>query len=174
MEDPEPPRKRLKSSKSIKENSSEVNKQLFAPFRALGFITNHVPFAMQVRSFKGATGAPRVHIVTCLGKSWAEFEGEKMKLLFVGKWLVSPPLFRLLNYPQGPDTKHPITSVVLDGDHVLVTAGPDIIRYTAGKEVKSVTTFHMAALSFYRHLDYQVLLLQAFPQFLCLALSCLP
>jgi U3 small nucleolar RNA-associated protein 21 len=88
IEDSEPPRKRLKSSKiTNNEISPSQNKQLFAPFRALGFITNHVPFAMQVRSFKGATGAPRVHILTCLGKAWAEFEGEKMKLLFVGEWL---------------------------------------------------------------------------------------
>jgi U3 small nucleolar RNA-associated protein 21 len=88
IEDSEPPRKRLKSSKiTTNEISPSQNKQLFAPFRALGFITNHVPFAMQVRSFKGATGAPRVHILTCLGKAWAEFEGEKMKLLFVGEWL---------------------------------------------------------------------------------------
>jgi U3 small nucleolar RNA-associated protein 21 len=86
IEDTEPPRKRLKSSKhTASEDPASENKQLFAPFRALGFITNHVPFAMQVRSFKGATGAPRVHILTCLGKAWAEFEGEKMKLLFVGE-----------------------------------------------------------------------------------------
>ncbi|KIM28873.1 hypothetical protein M408DRAFT_329296 [Serendipita vermifera MAFF 305830] len=130
MEEIEPPRKRLKPSKSIVEEQKVSNKQLFAPFRALGFITNHVPFAMQVRSFKGATGAPRVHIVTCLGNSWAEFEGEKMKLLFVG-----------------PDAKHPITSVVLDGDHVLVTAGPDIIRYTAGKETSRLSSPFASSLS---------------------------
>ena len=88
MSDSERPRKRLKPPKhTMNEKDSPENKRLFAPFRALGYITNHVPFAMQVRSFKGATGAPRVHILTCIGKAWAEFEGEKMKLLFVGMWL---------------------------------------------------------------------------------------
>jgi len=82
FEEGERPRKKRKQTESG--SSKGDNRRLFAPFRALGFITNHVPFAMQVRSYKGATGAPRVHILTCLGRAWAEFEGEKMKLLFVG------------------------------------------------------------------------------------------
>jgi len=82
FEEGERPRKKRKPAESGPTNAE--NRRLFTPFRALGFITNHVPFAMQVRSYKGATGAPRVHILTCLGRAWAEFEGEKMKLLFVG------------------------------------------------------------------------------------------
>lgn len=77
----ERPRKRTK-----KESNGPLHesRRLFAPFRALGFVTNHVPFAIQVRTYKGATTAPRVHILTCLGRAWAELEGEKMRLLFVG------------------------------------------------------------------------------------------
>ncbi len=63
-------------------NSSEP--RLFVPFRALGLITNHIPFVLQTRSFKGATEGPRIHILTCLGKAWALWEGGKMSLLFVG------------------------------------------------------------------------------------------
>lgn len=86
-EELELPRKRLKSSKKKVENTTKLeNRRLFAPFRAVGFVTNHIPFALQVRSYKGATGPPRVHILTCLGRAWAEFEGEKMKLLFVGTY----------------------------------------------------------------------------------------
>jgi U3 small nucleolar RNA-associated protein 21 len=58
---------------------------LFAPFRALGLVTNHVPFALQTRSFKGASDSPRVHILTSIGRSWALWEGSKMSLLFAGE-----------------------------------------------------------------------------------------
>jgi U3 small nucleolar RNA-associated protein 21 len=94
-EDLERPRKKVKGDEiSTKDVQVKDNRRLFAPFRALGFVTNHIPFAMQVRSYKGATGAPRVHILTCLGRAWAEFEGEKMKLLFVGRWLrLSSPAY---------------------------------------------------------------------------------
>lgn len=79
-----PPRKRLRqdlesAQKTVKEP------RLFVPFRALGLITNYVPFVLQTRSYKGATDGPRIHLLTCLGKAWALWEGGKMGLLFVGK-----------------------------------------------------------------------------------------
>ena len=86
-----PPKKRTRTNGAVisKSESSQKKTQkqsrLFAPFRALGLITNHVPFALQTRSFKGATEGPRIHIVTCLGRSWAMWEGGKMTLLFVGE-----------------------------------------------------------------------------------------
>lgn len=79
----ERPRKRTKKEPKTLSYDYE-NRRLFAPFRALGFVSNHVPFAMQVRTYKGATTAPRIHILTCLGRAWAELEGDKMRLLFVG------------------------------------------------------------------------------------------
>ena len=88
------PRKRPKHNKdgtTIASSDLRENASLYAPFRALGFVTNHVPFVLQVRSHKGASQGPRVHIVTCLGKAWAHWEGEKMTLLFVG---LSGPFFR--------------------------------------------------------------------------------
>ena len=80
-EDLKRPRKRIKKEPN---ESFHDSRGLFAPFHALGFVTNHVPFAMQVRTYEGATTAPRLHILTCLGRAWAELEGEKMRLLFVG------------------------------------------------------------------------------------------
>lgn len=61
------------------------HQSLYAPFRALGLVTNDVAFAVETRSFKGSTEGPRVHVLTCLGKSWALWEGGKMNLLFVGE-----------------------------------------------------------------------------------------
>jgi hypothetical protein len=81
------PRKRPKHNEDAS-TTAPANLQngagLFAPFRALGFVTNHVPFVLQVRSHKGASQGPRVHILTCLGRAWALWEGGKMTLLFVG------------------------------------------------------------------------------------------
>ena len=77
-----PPRKRVRVDSATKPVSKEP--RLFAPFRALGLITNHVPFVLQARSYKGAASGPTLHLVTCLGKAWAMWEGGKMTLQFVG------------------------------------------------------------------------------------------
>lgn len=87
------PRKRVRPSPTrvgaaIRPAVSEEihnSRRLFAPFRALGLITNQVPFALQLRAVKGSAEGPRLHILTCLGNSWALWEGEKMTLLFVGE-----------------------------------------------------------------------------------------
>ncbi|EMD38277.1 hypothetical protein CERSUDRAFT_113446 [Gelatoporia subvermispora B] len=117
-----PPRKRLRvgpDSEATPKPSPEP--RLFAPFRALGLVTNHVPFVLQTRSHKGATEGPRLHLLTCLGKAWAMWEGGKMGLLFVG--------------PDAPDR---ITSMAMDGKAVWVTSGPYAIKYMRGKEVGRV------------------------------------
>jgi U3 small nucleolar RNA-associated protein 21 len=88
-----PPRKRVRSSltragtapRAVVSEEIPNSRQLFAPFRALGLITNQVPFALQLRAVKGSTEGPRLHILTCMGNSWALWEGEKMTLLFVGE-----------------------------------------------------------------------------------------
>ena len=78
-----PPRKRVRIEQTSKPTAKEP--RLFAPFRALGLITNHVPFVLQTRSYKGAVDGPTLHLVTCLGKAWAMWEGGKMTLQFVGE-----------------------------------------------------------------------------------------
>lgn len=84
----ERPQKRIRTSAktapSKTTQKSTNDSRLFAPFRALGLVTNHVPFYLQTRSHKGATEGPRIHLLTCLGSSWALWEGGKMTLLFVG------------------------------------------------------------------------------------------
>ena len=81
-----PPRKRARVDHEGPQKASQP--RLFAPFRALGLITNEVPFVLQSRSHKGATDGPKIHLVTCLGRSWAMWEGGKMGLLFVGAYYV--------------------------------------------------------------------------------------
>src|SRR4051812_32410299 len=83
-----PPRKRLRQDETPAPSTKTKEPRLFVPFRALGLITNHIPFILQTRSYKGATDGPRIHILTCLGRSWALWEGGKMTLLFVGMYVV--------------------------------------------------------------------------------------
>lgn len=61
--------------------------RLFAPFRALGYITDHVPFSMFVHTPKGALAKPTVHVVTSVGRSWLMWDAERMTLLFAGERL---------------------------------------------------------------------------------------
>ena len=77
--------KRIKGGESAKRKSISNRPQLYAPFRALGLVTTHVPFVLQTQSYKGAADGPKVHILTCLGNSWALWDGGKMTLLFVGE-----------------------------------------------------------------------------------------
>lgn len=85
-ERPNKKRKRVLKTSIDDIKPTVTSRSLFAPFRALGIVTNHVPFVLQTRTFKGATDGPRVHILTCLGRSWALWEGGKMQLLFVGTY----------------------------------------------------------------------------------------
>ncbi|KAI6028634.1 Utp21 specific WD40 associated putative domain-containing protein [Pisolithus orientalis] len=119
------PRKKTRTSlkrKSTKSTQRTAEPRLFAPFRALGLITNHIPFYVQTRAHKGATDGPRIHILTCLGKSWALWEGGKMTLLFVGQ-----------------EVEDPISCVAMDGDAVWCASGMHAIKYLRGKEVFRVT-----------------------------------
>ncbi|KAF8635533.1 hypothetical protein AX17_003916 [Amanita inopinata Kibby_2008] len=126
-----PPRKRQRQDVTELPTREFKEQRLFVPFRALGLITNHVPFVLQTRSHKGATDGPRIHILTCLGRSWALWEGGKMTLLFVG-----------------PDAPEPISCLAMDGDAVWATAGPLAIKYIRGKEVLRVTNPLQKTLSF--------------------------
>jgi U3 small nucleolar RNA-associated protein 21 len=86
-----PPRKKVRSESTRNVTASHPSVEpsnsprLFAPFRALGLITNQVPFALRFRAVKGSAEGPRMHILTCLGNSWSLWEGEKITLLFVGE-----------------------------------------------------------------------------------------
>ncbi|KAF8912114.1 Utp21-domain-containing protein [Gymnopilus junonius] len=125
-------------------SSQKPNKEprLFVPFRALGLVTNHIPFVLQTRSHKGSTEGPRIHLLTCLGRSWALWEGGKMTLLFVG--------------PDAPDY---ISCMAMDGDAVWVASGLFVIKYLRGKEVSRLTNPLEKNLSFITIFGSQLLAL---------------
>ncbi|KAL6305314.1 Utp21-domain-containing protein [Sparassis latifolia] len=136
-----PPRKRLRTEPTLDQKSLK-QPCLFAPFRALGFITNHVPFLLQTRSHKGSTEGPRIHLVTCLGKAWAMWEGGKMGLLFVG-----------------PDSPDQISYMAMEGDAVWAACGSQLVKYTRGREIGRVVNPLGTNISFITIFGHQLLAL---------------
>ena len=105
---------------------------LYAPFRALGFVSTGTPFVMQVRFGGKDAQTPDVNIVTCLGDTWAMWNAERMTLLFVG-----------------PVLPHSITDMALSTspDCLLVAAGDAVHRYVRGHEAAAYRTDGGAHLS---------------------------
>lgn len=55
--------------------------RLFVPFRAIGYVTNEVPFNIQARG-------QAYFLTTCVGTTFHIYDVAKMNLLFVGTFLV--------------------------------------------------------------------------------------
>ena len=138
-----PPLKRARPSPTSSGDATRPgeipnSRRLFAPFRALGLLTNHVPFALQLRAVKGSAEGPRLHILTCLGNSWALWEGEKMTLLFVGECAL--PCVRLAVLKDksslvGSEAPDSITGLAFEGDYIWAASGLHVLKYARGKEV---------------------------------------
>lgn len=98
---------------------------LYSPFRALGYITNGVPFVLQTRFGGKDASAPDVTVVTSLGDSWAMWNADRMTLLFVG-----------------PILEHSITAMAhaTSPDSLLVATGPSIHRYVRGRQDAQYST----------------------------------
>ncbi|TKY89449.1 hypothetical protein EX895_001980 [Sporisorium graminicola] len=109
---------RASSSSAPASRKVASQNRLFAPFRALGLISNDVPFALQTRFGGKDATTPDVNIITCLGDSWAMWDAERMTLLFVSTSLPAP-----------------ISSLVisLSPDAVLAAAGTKVYRFKRGK-----------------------------------------
>lgn len=124
---PREKRARAQGDEKEEERKNHVKHKdvLYAPFRALGYITNGVPFVLQVRFGGKDAQTPDVNVVTCLGDTWAMWNAERMTLLFVG-----PPL------------EHPISAMAhaMSPDSLLVAAGPAVHRFVRGHEVACYST----------------------------------
>ncbi|PKI85082.1 hypothetical protein MVES_001224 [Malassezia vespertilionis] len=121
-----PKEKRVRTDATeTKERRAHESAALYTPFRALGYVTNGVPFLLQTRFGGKDAQTPDVTIITCLGDAWAMWNAERMTLLFVG--------------PLLPDA---VTSMAISTspDSVLVAAGTRVHRYVRGKEVAVYST----------------------------------
>ncbi|SCZ96552.1 BZ3500_MvSof-1268-A1-R1_Chr8-2g10291 [Microbotryum saponariae] len=92
--------------------------RLFAPFRSLGHVSTSVPLVVLSRSSKYLE-TPALTVLTSLGNSWAMWEGQGLKVLFVG-----------------PDMGSPITSLALSLDSVYASTSKGWVgRFVRGKQV---------------------------------------
>ncbi|WVQ82957.1 hypothetical protein IAT38_005093 [Cryptococcus sp. DSM 104549] len=91
--------------------------RLFAPFRALGYVTDNVPFAMFVHTPTGALATPTVNITTSVGRSWLMWDAARMTLVFAG-----------------PDAGAKINDLSATGTEIYASAGSRVVRYVRGKE----------------------------------------
>ncbi|KAJ3268605.1 hypothetical protein HDV01_002543 [Terramyces sp. JEL0728] len=89
---------------------------LYAPFRALGYITGSIPLAIQARG-------QHYFITSSIGSSFQILDGEKMSLLIVGDSIDST-----------------ITSIQSIKDFTIVSADTKIIIYNRQKIVNTVDT----------------------------------
>ncbi|PWN20970.1 WD40 repeat-like protein [Microstroma glucosiphilum] len=95
-------------------------RHLFTPYLAMGIITDHVPFVVQVRHGGKDADKPDVNIVTSLGDSWSIWTAESLMQVFVGAQL--PSSITQLALSTSPDS-------------ILASAGSTIHRFTRGKVV---------------------------------------
>ncbi|KAF9316671.1 hypothetical protein BG003_001695 [Podila horticola] len=85
--------------------------RIFVPFRAIGYVTNEIPFNIQARG-------QAYFLTTCVGTTFHIYDVAKMNLLFVGA-----------------HTSTPITALAALGDLVFVACGSDVVSYKRAKEV---------------------------------------
>ncbi|GAA6053196.1 hypothetical protein JCM3770_000024 [Rhodotorula araucariae] len=97
--------------------AAAAREALFAPFRSLGHVSTRAPFVLQSRSSKYLE-QPALTLITSLGRSWAMWDGQSMRLLFVG-----------------PDMGKEIASLAVLNESVFAAAGDFVGRYVRGKEV---------------------------------------
>ncbi|KAI9136584.1 Utp21 specific WD40 associated putative domain-containing protein, partial [Paraphysoderma sedebokerense] len=88
-----------------------VQPKLFQPFRAIGYVTNDVPFSVQARG-------QAFFVTTCVGRSFHIYDVQKMGLLFAG-----------------PQSDESITALASHGDFTFAASGNVIIVYKRAKEV---------------------------------------
>ncbi|ORY08146.1 Utp21-domain-containing protein [Basidiobolus meristosporus CBS 931.73] len=84
--------------------------RIFQPFRAIGYITNDLPFCIQSRG-------QAFFLTTSIGKTFQIYDMAKMNLLFVG-----------------PQTEETITAITSHGDYTYAACDNEIIAYKRSKE----------------------------------------
>jgi U3 small nucleolar RNA-associated protein 21 len=139
---PRPPKRSRKSGVNgnavAGPSKPSAGPRLFAPFRALGFVCDSVPFAMFVHTPRGALATPTVNVVTSVGRSWMMWDMARMTLVFVGAYQLggfNRELQLIACLCLGPDAGADISSLAMTGTEVFAAAGTRILKYVRGKEV---------------------------------------
>ncbi|EEB05244.1 U3 snoRNP-associated protein Utp21 [Schizosaccharomyces japonicus yFS275] len=82
--------------------------RIFAPFRAIGYVSNHVPFDIEARG-------SHFLATTCVGNAFQTYDCEKLNLLFVGK-----------------QTEKKIAALKSYGNYMLAACGHFVIAFKRG------------------------------------------
>ncbi|CAG8455276.1 13892_t:CDS:10 [Ambispora leptoticha] len=93
-----------------------IKPRIFQPFRAIGYVTNDVPFTLQGRG-------TAFFLTTCVGNSFHIYDCTKLNLLFVG-----------------PQTELPITAMASAKDTTFVACSKEIILFNRAKEIRRLTS----------------------------------
>ncbi|CAG8441205.1 6972_t:CDS:10 [Diversispora eburnea] len=107
-----------KKIKNFRENVKEIDQlskkkiqtRIFQPFRAIGYVTNEIPFDIQARG-------QVFFITTCVGNSFHVYDCAKLGLKCVGT-----------------KTDKPITALASFGDFTYVACSQDLIVYEKNRE----------------------------------------
>ncbi|KAI8149510.1 Utp21 specific WD40 associated putative domain-containing protein [Fennellomyces sp. T-0311] len=106
---PDEKRRRVESN-----SRGPARSRVFQPFRALGYITNDVPFVIETRG-------QDFFMTTCVGHNFQTYNLAKMNLLFVS-----------------PRTQEPITAMTSASGATFVAHGTIIGTYKRGKEIARI------------------------------------
>ncbi|KAL2912352.1 rRNA-processing protein utp21 [Polyrhizophydium stewartii] len=96
---------------TLKATAAKKRQALFVPFRALGYVTADIPMSVQARG-------QAYFITSSIGDSFQIFDGDKMRLLFVG-----------------PKMDSPITAIASFKDLTFAASQSSIVVFSRAKEV---------------------------------------
>lgn len=120
--------KRLRPNLTVQKRKTSRRQKLFQPFRALGLITDHVPFVLSIRHGGKDANRPDVNLIACIGTSWTMWDADRMTLLFVGEPLSQE--IQALCVVGGTGGK----------DSIFATSGNKIYRFQRGRLVDVYST----------------------------------
>ncbi|KAI7864698.1 Utp21 specific WD40 associated putative domain-containing protein [Spinellus fusiger] len=100
----------------IEDKPKVARSRIFQPFRAIGYITNDVPFVVENRG-------QSYFLTTSAGSNFQTYNADKMNLLFVG-----------------PTTESPITAMTSANGITYAACNTSILGYKRGKEVSRVSS----------------------------------
>ncbi|KAK4047228.1 rRNA-processing protein utp21 [Microbotryomycetes sp. JL201] len=138
------PTKRVRVQSKLKEGGddathvSPARRGLFAPFRTLGFVSTATPLQVVTRTNKFLQ-QPNVTCVTSMGTNWAMWDGQQLRLVFVG-----------------PDMESDIVGLAATTDSVYAAAigRAQVSRFVRGHIVQDFVTSSVQRQSGYMQNDH--------------------
>lgn len=100
----------------------KLGSQLFRPYRAIGLVTNGIPFDLQSHGTAS-------FVAVCTGKAFQIFNTEKLALVIVG-----------------PQHERKIRAIVTNRELTFTASGPNIYKWRRAKLVRAAITAWLHSL----------------------------